>query len=98
MILDWGHVTPEGVKSNTNEFIYVYNHDLSTEEKVQRTIRFAIGRLLHYDENMPPNPIHDIVVDIRGQAVSKDTCDRIKNSIIKGYKGKNKIIISFKTN
>lgn len=28
MILNWGHITPEGENRETNEFLYVYNHEL----------------------------------------------------------------------
>lgn len=59
-ILDWGQVTPESANLSTNTFVYVYNHDLTSMEKVDRTIRFIIGRLFFYDNHLPKDPIHKI--------------------------------------
>ena len=47
--LDWGQITPEAANIDNNEFVYVYNHDLSSSEKIDRKIRFIVGRLNCYD-------------------------------------------------
>jgi hypothetical protein len=81
--LDWGQITPEGANLENNEFYYVFNHDLTSEEKVDRTIRFIVGRLNYYDLHLPAGPKHVIKIDIRGQSIEGSTCDfileRIKN-------------------
>ncbi|WP_343304133.1 hypothetical protein AAHN97_21410 [Chitinophaga niabensis] len=83
--LDWGPVTPEGANLKKNEFIHVYNHDLSSTEKVDRTIRFITGRLLHYDLHLPPDPIHIIKIDARGQQIDDSTDQRIEQEIKAKY-------------
>jgi len=75
--IDWGHVTPESANLQTNTFVYVYNHDLSSPEKIDRTIRFILGRLNYYDQQLPENPIHIIKIDVRGQHVNSRDCDSI---------------------
>lgn len=83
--LDWGQVTPEAANIDRNEFVYVYNHDLSSADKIDRTIRFILGRLNYYDTQLPMHPIHLIKVDVRGQQVSDLTCDYIKSTLLKKY-------------
>ncbi|MRG48773.1 hypothetical protein GFS24_26930 [Chitinophaga sp. SYP-B3965] len=84
-ILNWGHVTPEAAKSSENEFYFIYNHDLSSADKVNRTIRFILGRLLHYDHHLPPNPIHVIKIDARGQEIDDAACHLIERTLKSRY-------------
>jgi len=93
--LDWGQVTPEGVDLNTNTFVYVYNHDLTSKEKVDRTIRFIIGRLLYYDNHLPKDPIHKIKLDIRGQQIGNETCDIIHKDLKLKYSRPESLEIEF---
>ncbi|MBP8033680.1 MAG: hypothetical protein KAZ71_03720 [Bacteroidia bacterium] len=95
MALDWGQITPEGVNLNENEFLYVYNHDLSSSEKIDRTIRFIIGRLNYYDNHLPENPRHQIKIDIRGQSINNETCEFIVQTISQNYKKRNLLNIDF---
>jgi len=97
-ILDWGQVTTEGSNLNSNEFIYVYNHDLTTSEKVDRTIRFIIGRLYYYDLHLPKDSKHNINIDIRGQQVSGTTCDFIIYEIKNKYSRPGFLTINFVKN
>jgi hypothetical protein len=64
--IDWGQVTPEAADSD-RDFYYVYNHDISSIEKAERTVRFIVGRLNYYNLHLPQNPNHIIKIDIRGQ-------------------------------
>lgn len=93
MTLDWGQVTPEGTKGN--EFLYVYNHDLSSLDKIDRTIRFVVGRLQYYETHLPPNPKHIIKFDIRGQQVPDNIKDLISNGIKTKFERYNTINIDF---
>ena len=93
--LDWGQVTPEGANLNTNTFVYVYNHDLTSMEKVSRTIRFIIGRLLYYDNHLPKDPIHKIKIDIRGQQIENETCDIIHQKLKLKYSRPKSLKIEF---
>lgn len=92
---DWGQVTPEGVNLNTNTFVYVYNHDLTSKEKVSRTIRFIIGRLFYYDNHLPKAPIHKVKIDIRGQQVENETCDIMYQELKLKYSRPDSLEIEF---
>ena len=82
---DWGQVTPEAANIDKNEFVYVYNHDLSSQNKIDRTIRFIVGRLNYYDTQLPKDPIHLIKIDARGQQLSELTCAYIKKALLNKY-------------
>jgi hypothetical protein len=93
-ILDWGHVTPESANMENNEFTYVYNHDISSPEKINRTIRFIVGRLAYYDKHLPANPKHLVKIDVRGQDISEATEEKIKTEIHSRYTSSNILIIN----
>jgi hypothetical protein len=93
--LDWGQVTPEAVLDGTDEYIYIYNHNLSAQDKVDRTIRFIVGRLNYYDYHLPPNPKHSVKIDIRGQQISDETCSRIIKNLKDKYKRPDILRVSF---
>lgn len=93
--LDWGKVTPEFTLDGKDEYIYVYNHDLSDEEKIERTMRFIIGRLNYYDEHLPPNPKHFIHIDVRGQQISDEMCENISDALQKIYQRPDFLKVSF---
>ena len=93
--INWGQITPEGADVNTNSFVYVYNHDLSSTEKVDRTIRFILGRLIYYDNHLPKDPNHNIKIDIRGQQIKSETCDFIIQELKKKYSRTNSLEIDF---
>src|SRR6187549_3280340 len=91
--LDWGQVTPEAANLERNEFVYVYNHDLTSSEKVDRTIRFILGRLIYYDNHLPKDPIHLLKIDARGQQISETVCDYIEQTIKIKYSQPNLLTI-----
>ncbi len=92
---DWGQVTPEGSNLNTNTFVYIYNHDLTSLEKVDRTVRFIIGRLLYYDNHLPKDAFHIVKIDIRGQQIKNETCDLIHNELKIKYSRPESLEINF---
>ena len=94
-IIDWGPVTPEGANLETNTFVYVYNHDLTSTYKIDRTIRFILGRLFHYDNHLPANPTHKVNLDIKGQQIQNETCDLIYKELKKQYSRPNSLEIEF---
>jgi len=83
--LDWGSVSPESADLMRNEFTYIYNHELSSGEKIDRTIRFIVGRLINYDAHLPKDPLHVIKIDMRGQKISDKTCDFMHNELKSKY-------------
>lgn len=95
LTLDWGTVTPEASNDQSNEFTYVHNHDLTTEDKVDRSIRFLIGRLNFYAIHLPKNGFHHVKFDIRGQKISDSTCAKIEQLIKTNYVKPNSIEITF---
>jgi hypothetical protein len=93
--LDWGQVTPESANLQTNTFVYVYNHDITSIEKIDRTIRFIIGRLIYYDSHLPKDPIHQIKIDIRGQQIENSTCEYIYKELKLKYSRPDALEIEF---
>ena len=94
-ILDWGPVTPEGANLETNTLVYVYNHDLTSNDKVERTIRFILGRLFHYDRHLPLNPKHKVTLDIRGQHITNETCEFIYKELRRQYSRPDSLLIEY---
>src|SRR5262245_55710840 len=86
-ISKWGRVTPEATLDGKDEYIYIYNHDLSTLDKVNRNNRCIIVRITYYDYHLPPHPKHFIQIDIRGQQVSDETCNLIITNLTSKYQG-----------
>jgi hypothetical protein len=93
--LDWGVVTPEASNEQNNEFTYVHNHDLTTADKVDRSIRFLIGRLNFYAIHLPENGFHHVKMDIRGQQITDLTCAKIEQLIKEKYVKPDSIEITF---
>jgi hypothetical protein len=83
--LDWGHVTPEGYNRQTNVVLHVFGHDLSSLEKIDRTVRFIVGRVIYYELHVPAGATHFIKIDARGQDISEATATDISNEIIKRH-------------
>ena|ERR1700761_7370166 len=83
--LYWGAVTPESANLADNAFTYVFNHKLSNPEEIDRTVRFVAGRLYYYDQHLPPNPVHDVKIDARGQNLDQSTVDHIVERITQLY-------------
>ena len=94
--LDWGHITPESFNTITNVCTHVYNHDLSSSEKADRTFRFILGRLSYYDLHLPENSTHSIVIDIRGQAIDDLACERLIEALTANYERPGSLSIDFK--
>lgn len=83
--LDWGQVTPEAAELDRNEFLYVFNHDVTSDDKLDRTVRFIVGRLQHYDDHLPKNPIHNVKIDIHGQDISAENCTLLISQLKGSY-------------
>ena len=92
--LDWGQVTPEAANLEINEFVYIYNHDLTSAEKVERTVRFILGRLNYYDDHLPKDPRHLIKIDTRGQQVSDTSLDSIEQELKSKYSRPNSMTVN----
>lgn len=91
--LDWGHITPENFNSVSRDVTYVFNHDLTSAEKIDRTVRFIVGRLQYYDLHLPPNPRLVVKIDARGQSINDATCETLRSGISDRYNKKNPLVI-----
>lgn len=83
--LDWGQITPEGYNTQTKVVLHVFNHDLTSSEKIDRTVRFIVGRVNYYELHVPPGATHLIKIDARGQQISEAAAADISNEIIKRH-------------
>ena len=83
--LDWGQITPESVNLTTRVCTHVYNHDLTTLDKVDRSIRFILGRILYFDLHLPPNIAHSVKIDIRGQNINEEFEELVKYELRNKY-------------
>jgi len=92
---NWGVITPEVADLGNNTFVYVYNHDLTSNVKIDRTIRFIVGRLLYYDIHLPEYHKNKIILDIRGQLIKDQTVDFITKEINQKYNQSNSLEIEF---
>jgi len=79
--LDWGNVTPEFFNKEKNSAVHVFNHCLVDEESVERSIKFAIGRIEWYKEFLPDGCDHEVVFDDRGQDIDDSVRNKIAESI-----------------
>lgn len=78
-IYDWGSVTPELYNPQTNDVIYVFNHNIKRELIIKKSIKFAIGRLKWYKYHLPKVSSQKIVYDDRGKDISTDVKKEIRD-------------------
>ena len=67
--LDWGSITPEGYNEQKNEVVFIFNFDISSQDRIERGIVFAVGKLIWSMKNIPPCN-YRVVLDLRGQALT----------------------------
>ena len=79
--LNWGTVTPEFYSKEKNSAVHVFNHCLIDEASVDRTIKFAIGRIEWYKNFLPDGCAHEVVFDDRGQDIDDNVRNRITESL-----------------
>lgn len=81
--MSWGEVCPEYVSEDNTYATHVLNVNLSTEEQVERALRFIRGRLLYYAAHLPKDMQQDVFIDDRGLRLSQSTRDRIAREVSK---------------
>lgn len=92
---NWGAITPELADLSNNTFVYVYNHDMTSIAKIDRTIRFILGRVFFYDKQLPKDSSHKLVLDVRGQNIGEEICHMITQEINQKYNQSNSLEIEF---
>jgi hypothetical protein len=75
--LDWGAATAEFQNDDAKSAVHIFNHDLTTSERVERAIRFAQARLEWCARKMPGFS-QEVWYDEREQKVSPDSRQKIK--------------------
>ncbi len=75
-------ITPEYVLEERGVFVFVANHDLSSDAKILQSTEYNRARILHARNHLPDHlSICRLVYDIRGQRVSSAQFDRIKATL-----------------
>jgi hypothetical protein len=75
--LDWGAATAEFQNDEAKSAVHIFNHDLSTPERVDRTIRFAQARLAWCALRLP-GFAQEVWYDEREQKVEAPSREKIK--------------------
>jgi len=75
--LDWGAATAEFQNDDAKSAVHIFNHDLTTPERVERTIRFAQARLACCAIKMP-GFTQEVWYDEREQKVEAPSKEKIK--------------------
>lgn len=75
-------VTPEFVREQHGEFIFIANHSLETEERVVRSIDYNLARILNARRHLPSKLSRcRLIYDIRGQVPWAGALERIELSL-----------------
>lgn len=78
---DWGPSTVEVYNAGRSVALHVFNHDLSSEDAVARTLRFCVGRVLWFRKQLPEGSTQEARFDDRGQFLQAGTRERIKRAL-----------------
>jgi hypothetical protein len=78
--LDWGAATAEFQNDEGKTATHIFNHDLTTPERVDRAIRFAQARLAWCGRKMPGFS-QEVWYDEREQKVAPEAKQKIKSEV-----------------
>lgn len=67
--LAWGTATVEAVNDERGIAVHVFNHSLETPFAIRQNLRFAAGRALWFQRQLPKGLRQVMLFDDRGQAV-----------------------------
>jgi len=67
--LDWGAATPEFANEEKNAATHILIHNISTPERADRSVRFALARVQWFAKKMPPGGTQEVWFDDREQQV-----------------------------
>ena len=67
--LEWTQATIEQYSSALKTAVHVFSHDLRSPDAIERTLRFAAGRLRWFRSQLPEGTSQVIWLDDRGQAL-----------------------------
>lgn len=78
--LDWGAATAEFQNDDAKSAVHIFNHDLTSPERVDRAIRFARARLAWCALKLPGFS-QEVWYDEREQKVAPESKQKIKSEI-----------------
>lgn len=67
---DWGEIQSDGYNSAKNELVSVYNFDVASEEKINRSLILLVGKTIWIHMNTPKDTSQKVVIDLRGQPLT----------------------------
>lgn len=79
--MGWGPATVELFSSERGLAVHVFNHDLTSEEAVRKSVRFAIGRVRWFRNQLPEGTRHAVRFDDRGQVLASTARESIKSAL-----------------
>ena len=79
--LPWTRATIDLYKASVNTGAHVMNHELSTSEGVDRTLRFAKARLRWFRRHLPAGAAQVVWLDDRGQDLAAGNRDRLRTAL-----------------
>jgi hypothetical protein len=75
-------ITPEFVREQYGEFIFVANHNVMTSDNVARSIDYNRARILNARTHLPAVLSHcRLIYDVRGQSPTKSVLALIEGSL-----------------
>ena len=79
--LDWTQATIEEYSGQHKAAVHVFNHDLSTPEAIDRTLRFVLGRARWFKRQLPTGSSQGAWLDDRGQHLPDSAKKRIREAL-----------------
>jgi len=71
--LDWGPSTVEAINDQRRLALHILNHHIETSASLERTLRFAAGRVQWFSKQLPEGFQQVVLFDDRGQSVPVGT-------------------------
>jgi len=68
--LDWGAITPDIYVKEQKLAVHAVNHNLESDENVERTLRFLRARMRHHSPHLPQGSSQLVHYDDRGQSLT----------------------------
>ena len=81
MGMEWGAATAEFASEEKNQATHILVHDLTSADKAERSMRFALARVRWFSAKMPPGGTQEVWFDDRGQTVPAGVRETIRKAL-----------------
>lgn len=81
--MDWGILTADIANAKTNTVVHIFNHYISNDVSIDRTVRFVKGRILWFDNYLLQKLNHEVIIDDVGQPIGVNEKKRITSALCK---------------